>query len=551
MVKVPGGPVEPAKVEEEPTLRTAEYDPLELVDPDDPLGVAPERKADPYTVENPGEDPTRNIGLPLPPAVPPPAPADPPGRNELRKQVNAMQGRIATLDPTYAGGVIRSGRLVRAGRNALGEHWQSNVEIVLARREGVTDPNEEKDLADLRTKLARHQADITTALSNWCTARDSVPPDEAGLADAMDRARAAVDLLGAEIDSGPNKGLRPGGADDDGRTIAILSEAFLARLRQEGKAIADGEWIARAPSGEGLTECLLLLTADHNLRTRLAQCQTWVATSHTVTAMIGGGTLATAMTTSVGKVDIARAGDRLKQLDGALKARENDAKLKAGTSAPPDYQRRVDVLQGYLGAIDAYAATLATIRSGAAEIGLGRKGGWTVGKAREVTDIITGVIRHLQAELGGDPLIEDPDLATTTRQAISRSDSLVGPSSLEVAADGLGKDLRKAWSTAKTAELKALKKEGFDTTEISKAFDGGLGPILDAWTAELAKFPKQNRAKLKGATTDAARVLAQYRAAVQKLAGPLRSSRVVQALDAMAVAMTRQIAAYDQRGGLF
>lgn len=152
-----------------------------------------------------------------------------------------------------------------------------------------------------------------------------------------------------------------------------------------------------------------------------------------------------------------------------------------------------------------------SIRSGAAEIAQGKKGGWTADKASEATDIVTGMLRHLQAELADDPLVEDPDLASVTRQALSRIDSLLGPTSLEVATDGLGKDLRKAWSTAKATELKALKKEGIDTAALSKAFDGGLGPILDSWSAELAKFPKQDRAKLKSATVDAARVLAQYR----------------------------------------
>lgn len=485
--------------------------------------------------------------------MPPPAPADPPGRKELRNQVSAAQGRIAALEPSYATAVSRLKGTVRAGRNALGEHWQVSVELLLARREARTDPDgdvERTGLADLRSKLVRHQADITAALGDWCTARDSVPPDEAGLADAMARAQAAVDVLSAEIVAGQTGNLKST-IENDGHAIAILSEASLALMQQEGKAIADGERIARAPAGEGLAECLLMQTADHNLRSRLEQRATWAETSSTVEAMIGHGTLDKAMTISLGKVDLARPRDRFKRLDGALKARENDAKLKAGTSDPPDYQRRADVLQGYLGAIDAYAATLATIRSGVAEIKLGKKSGWTADKAREVTDIITGVLRHLQAELGGDPLIEDPDLATATRQAVSRIDSLVDPSSLEVAADGLGKDLRKAWSTAKAAELKALKKERVDTAELTKAFDGGLGPILDTWTAELAKFPKQDRAKLKGATKDAARLLAQYRAAVEKIAGPDRSSRLVQALDAMAVAMTRQIAAYDQRGGLF
>ena len=57
----PRGAAEPAKVEEEPTRRTAEHDPFELVDPDDPLGVAPEPKADPYAADDPAQDPTRNL----------------------------------------------------------------------------------------------------------------------------------------------------------------------------------------------------------------------------------------------------------------------------------------------------------------------------------------------------------------------------------------------------------------------------------------------------------------------------------------------------------
>jgi len=322
----------------------------------------------------------------------------------------------------------------------------------------------------------------------------------------------------------------------------VLSEAALAQIADEGKVIAAGQRVARGASGEGLSACLLAQTADNNLRNRLEQRATWSDTTNTVESMIGRGTLDTAITVGVGKVDLVPARARLKQLDVRLKARD---------ASPTDYQARSDALQAYLGAIDVYASNLAVVRRGAAEIASGKKGGWSADKAREATDLVSGMLRHLQAELAADPLIEDPDLASAARKAITDIDALTGPSSLDVTADGLGKDLRKAWKTAKASELKALKKAGVDTSMLSKVFDSGLGPALDTWADEVAKFPKHNRATLKNAASDAARTLAQYRAAVEMAAGPDRSSRLVQALDAIAVAMTRQIAAFDQRGGLF
>ena len=560
MASEPGGKPEPAKTEEDPTRRKAAEDPFEPVDPDDPLLLSPEPKTDPYLPDEPFPDPTRNLRVPVLPAAPLPAPSDPPGRSDLRKQIGKLAGRRETAMPADKDAKkseeAKQERLavaMRAGRGALGEHWQVSVGMMLGRREAGID-SDDKDarnrLADLRKRVASHQDDVVAALGDWCTARDKIPADEVALAAAMARAEVAVDGLGAELRAFATGNLNSP-IENDALAIGIFAEASLARLQLEGAAIADGKRLARAPSGESLSTCLLWQTAGMNLRTRLEQIESWTLTAGAVEAMIGKTTLNTKITTKLGMIDLTPANDRVRVLDKAIKALNADALAKAGTSKPTQKQLRADVLQGYNGVIDVYAMNLAAVRGVAADVAAGKTSGWTADKLRETADILTGTLRHLQAELAGLSLVEDPDFASPTRDVIAGVDLLLKPSSLELAADALGKDLRKAWSTTKTAELKALKKERVDTAALSKAFDSGLGPLLDTWTAETAKFPKHDRAKLKKATTDAALVLAQYRAAVESVAGPNRSSRLVQALDALAVNMARQIASYDQRGGLF
>jgi hypothetical protein len=165
--------------------------------------------------------------------------------------------------------------------------------------------------------------------------------------------------------------------------------------------------------------------------------------------------------------------------------------------------------------------------------------------------VLAGVARALRAELAADPLLQDPDLARAARTALDAIGKLAVQTSLEGLVDKAGTDLRKIWSRAKTSELDALKAAKVDLGDLPKMFDAGLGPLLDQWSAEVGKFPKHNRTKVKDLTAQIAEQLQRYRTAINGQLGAQRSSGLVEGLDVVAAAMSRRIRSFDSRGGLF
>ena len=115
-------------------------------------------------------------------------------------------------------------------------------------------------------------------------------------------------------------------------------------------------------------------------------------------------------------------------------------------------------------------------------------------------------------------------------------------------------DLSKVWSDAKNKEVQALKAVGSDLGNLPNLFsakDSNLEPLLDQWSAEIAKFPKQTRATLKDLAAKIAEQIQRYRTAINKQLSDQRSSRLTEGLDILATALARQIRSYDSRGGLF
>jgi hypothetical protein len=129
--------------------------------------------------------------------------------------------------------------------------------------------------------------------------------------------------------------------------------------------------------------------------------------------------------------------------------------------------------------------------------------------------------------------------------------TLAAQTSLETLVDKAGTDLRKVWRNAKTSELKALKAAKVDVGDLPQQFDQGLGPLLDQWSAEIAKFPKHSAAKTRDLAAQIAEQLHHYRTAINTKLGADRTSGLVEGLDVVAAAMTRQIRSFDSRGGLF
>jgi hypothetical protein len=238
---------------------------------------------------------------------------------------------------------------------------------------------------------------------------------------------------------------------------------------------------------------------------------------------------------------------RLASLDDALEARDK---------APDDYQARADVLAGYSRLGDKLSDWLEKIRKQAALSGKREPapGEWGPTEVRKGGDALAGLARALQAELAADPLLQDPDLASAARSLLTRIAPLASASSLDALAAQAGIDLSKVWSAAKNKEVQALKAVGLDLGDLLNLFsakDSSLEPLLDQWSAEIAKFPKHTRATLKDLAAKIAAQIQTYRAAINKQLSDQRSSKLTEGLDILATALARQIRSYDSRGGLF
>src|SRR6202011_2578913 len=99
------------------------------------------------------------------------------------------------------------------------------------------------------------------------------------------------------------------------------------------------------------------------------------------------------------------------------------------------------------------------------------------------------------------------------------------------------------WKRMKKVALNHLAKGGHraDTNTLEKQFDQGLGKILDSWTAELNKFPKQDAAKLQAIRETLAAAMARYREMVGKAKLGGAAPLLLSALDALDKALTQQL----------
>ena len=530
---------------EEPAERKGADDPFQEVDPEDPFGFRP--STDPYVPSNPEPESTTNRGIAMPPPAPPVAPAEPAGRVNLRAGLKRFTDRQATLGNTEPPNLVaRAERTVQPGRNELGVHWAVTFDVFVANERArieVSDEGDKTGIDKLASTLSNHP-EFGEALSAWCRARDAVPPDEATLSIALTQATDSLNRLKANLE---DRGFNPNSLNDPlamkVQAIRVFAEACLKCLADEAATMMTGERVPRGAPSEGMGAVLAMGTGDQNFQTRLATTESWADAGKTLRNVIGTNTLKDAVTRTTGPLDFTRVHQELASLDASLKARKTAAD-------PIDPAMQTTVYNDYLAVIDAHVEQLQKLRAAAKE-GPGGKSGWSAAKLREVPDLLVGVLRTVKNELSADPLVQDPKFAARTREMVEKIDALAGQTSLEVDSNALGSDLRKVWKSAKSSELATLKKAGVDTKKLSAAFDAGLGPTLESWTTELAKFPKHNRETMKQLTAQAATYIASYRTTVTAIAGPLRSSNLVRALDTVAVAMRLQLRAYDARGGLF
>lgn len=538
----------PEKPPEEPAKRSGAADPFSEVDPDDPLRITASH--DPYAGEprDPDPDPTIRGGMLPAPPVPPVGPSDLPGRTNLRVAVQRLADRAVQISETEPSNQIsRLQRNVQPGRNDLGEFWAGTVAVIVAKERVRVATSEDPDfdrIVRLSDTFAEHH-DFGDALSAWCSARDGVPPDEAALAGILDRATDALNRLKAGLEGrgfDPNDIVSSVGIQ--AQSLRLFAEASLKHVADEAATVVAGQRVPRGAPSEAASALLAIGTGDRNFKDRIGNTNSWGSSGTLLGNAIGPDSLRANVTAEVGKISLTRAQQELTSLDASLKARS-----KATDKTDPALQTAV--YNDYLAVIDAHTEQLQKLRQAADEKLTSGKSGWSPAKIREGTDMVVMMLRTVKEEFGADPLIQDPAFASRTRDAVLRIDELAGPTSLEVDSRALGTDLRKVWKTAKTKELSALKKAGVETKTLSAMFDSDLGPTLDLWATELSKFPKHNRQTMKDLATRSATYLATYRAAVEALAGPSRSSNLVHALDTVALAMVRQLASYDARGGLF
>jgi molecular chaperone GrpE (heat shock protein) len=104
-------------------------------------------------------------------------------------------------------------------------------------------------------------------------------------------------------------------------------------------------------------------------------------------------------------------------------------------------------------------------------------------------------------------------------------------------------DPHLVWKRMKKVALNHLAKGGHraDTTTLEKQFDQGLGKLLDGWTAELNKFPKQDAAKLQAIRETLTAAMTRYREMVGKAKLGGAAPLLLSALDALDKALTLQL----------
>jgi hypothetical protein len=536
---------------EDPIERKGADDPFLEVDQEDPLGIRPHTR-DPYLPVDPAPETTTNRGIPPPPPAPPAAPIDPPGRVNLRAELQRFTDRKARISKTETPKNVEEARgTAQTGRNELGAHWSATVDVLIAKERariefrGGDEEDLKRDLGRMDTlaqTIAKHH-EFSDALSAWCRARDAVPPDEAALALAFKQATDSLNRLKSNLEG---QRFSPDHLDDShsmqAQTIRVIGEASLQLLADEAQMIMNGERVPRGVPSEAMSRLLSMGVGDQNFQVRLAKSQTWAIAGTVLEKAIGRNTLKRDVTREGHPLDVARSQEQLKSLDKSLQAR-----LGAADPTDPAVQERI--YNDYLAVIDAHTRHIQTLRA-AAEGGGGRLN-WTPEKLREASDLVVCMLRNVKEQLAADPLVQDPSFAARTREIVEKIDELAGPTSLEVESQTLGSDLREAWKKAKSRELAKLKKAELDTKKLSAAFDKGLGPTLDAWAAELKKFPRHDRGKTRKLTEQAATILSSYRSAVEAVAGARRSSALLRELNMVAIAMTHRLRTYDARGGLF
>ena len=538
------------KPEPEPKTRPGVEDPFNPVDPEDPFRVTPVLSPDPYVPADPGTLPTTNSGVIDPPPFPRRVPADPPGRVQLRQVIAAAQAAVSTFLPAGHPDLEliattarnQAAVTVAEGRSALGDHWQLQMNLIAARLDGLLDPsdtNQQSQLQTLRGAISARAA-LVDILNAWSQARDATPPDEARLAELIDKAQQEMATFRKDLAQFDSLG---DGTHSVKSSLSMIgfSASMLSHLCGDGADVAAGQRKQRAARSGVIVSGLRAQTADQNLVGRIRDVKTWSKVADTLKKMIGPNLLdpAPASAKTAKQLDWAGVEPRLASLDALLIKR-------AKATNPLDYSDRAGLLQAYTTAIYALSSRLTMLRGYKPVAG----DPWTAGRAQDAADIVLASLRRIQSELAVDPLAVDPDLAAAARNAVASVDRLADRSSLEGEADALGPDLRVAWKKAKETQLAALRKQLIDTAGLEQSLDGGLGPALDALAAEMKRFPKQDVQKVKAAATDIAVQIARYRNVFRDFVGDNGSSDLVRGLDTFAIAVARRVASFDTRGGL-
>ena len=86
--------------------------------------------------------------------------------------------------------------------------------------------------------------------------------------------------------------------------------------------------------------------------------------------------------------------------------------------------------------------------------------------------------------------------------------------------------LRKIWAKFKKESLKAVKQDDRYEDEfkkLNKTFIDGLGPKLDKWDAECAKFPKHDAKKMGKYGGEAAKIIDKYKKQIDDIDMPSKT----------------------------
>lgn len=549
----------PPKSEPEP-----EPGPFDPENPADPIGVGGPIHLDPV---DPNEPNTLRPGIPYPPD--PPAPKDPPPPPPGHADLAAARQEFQMFEKggTVGDEVQKATGIACASRDSLADLWTLASTGTVRNATHLVKDDLDPDGEQAKDKLtalqsALKECQLHDALDKWCTLRSSAKPDLKSLASFLDTINNEVKQLIKALDpdvqdpddpSGPKKPRSevklPQQRDVNLQQMLLTYTARgIARtIGSEADILLKGGQVPAAAPGEAICRGLEFGTADGNWRQQLEDTKSWVNLGKKIEKGLRD------QVGTAGNLDNAGRSAAMSALDQALEARNNQP---AG-STPQQLGKAL--VQAYTRAVNAIHNDIAQVTARLTQLDKGKAPkGWTKEQCQQALDVLVGSMRVIQDQLGADALATDPDTAAAVRTLVVFCTKGVDPTTQESLVAEAKENFGKFWRDGRDAELKALTKLASQkpllkgrVQSLKAKFDKDFGPSLTAWSAELAKYPEQDRDKMHDLAVKIATTVGAYRDAVRNTIGKDAGAGLIATIDAIASGVVANIRSYQERGGLW